>query len=152
MSFVSSSHSCASCVFSAHLVVDHSEDVVHQNGRSSSPAVPDLCNLILVLNAAYVQPAMCATIPEHIVRHYRYMRQSSPALIPVIPDFERVKKTNRFQLTLQSESGAARNSVLKHIQLVYKRIRDAYSDTVQEEKRAMLKLILRLVQSSCSSS
>ena len=57
-----------------HHPLDHS---VYSHDYHSDVAV-----LILVFNAAQSAPTMCQLFPDHISRHYRYLRDTLPDLVP----------------------------------------------------------------------
>ena len=42
----------------------------------------DISILILVFNAAQFCPKMAQLFPEHVIRHYQYLRDSIPGLVP----------------------------------------------------------------------
>ena len=44
----------------------------------------DVCILILVLNAAALCPTIPPLLPSHVFRHYTYLRDALPHLIPHI--------------------------------------------------------------------
>ncbi|CAD5233953.1 unnamed protein product [Bursaphelenchus xylophilus] len=103
-----------------------------------------LCNLILVLNAAHVQPQICSLIPEYIIKHYRYLRHSSLELIPEIEAFERRRGSTQPSFSRNSlNMKACQEGIIKHLHLVYHRMFEACSNPDFEDKMELLKIILK---------
>jgi len=44
----------------------------------------DIAILILVFNAAESCSAMAQLFPEHVIRHYQYLKDSIPELVPQV--------------------------------------------------------------------
>jgi len=45
---------------------------------------PDICILILVFNAAQHCPTMLQLFEEHTLKHYSYLRDTMPNLVPAL--------------------------------------------------------------------
>lgn len=45
----------------------------------------DVCVLLLIFNAAVNCPSIMSLLEEHTIRHYRYLRDTIPNLIPCLP-------------------------------------------------------------------
>jgi hypothetical protein len=45
---------------------------------------PDICILILVFNAAQHFPTMLQLFEEHTLKHYSYLRDTMPNLVPAL--------------------------------------------------------------------
>ncbi|CAD5230650.1 unnamed protein product [Bursaphelenchus okinawaensis] len=102
-----------------------------------------LCNLILTLNAAHIQPQICSIIPEYIIKHYRYLRHSNLDLIPQIATFERKRDTKAIFDTSTTKKRACQDSIIKHLHMIYCRMFEACAHPLFEDKMQLLKLILR---------
>ena len=42
----------------------------------------DIVHLLIVLNAAFREPSLCAVFPSHTARHYKFLRALHPQLLP----------------------------------------------------------------------
>lgn len=47
--------------------------------------IPDIAVLILIFNSAVKSPMMVSMFPDYALRHYSYLRDSIPDLVPDVP-------------------------------------------------------------------
>ena len=55
---------------------------IYEKSYTKQHLLSDVTKLILVFNAASVQPQIMQLFPEHIIRHYQYLKDTIPDIVP----------------------------------------------------------------------
>ncbi|CAI2293392.1 unnamed protein product [Caenorhabditis sp. 36 PRJEB53466] len=89
---------------------------IHLVFHTREPSIEDqeyVGKLIMVLNAAAVQPSMTYVLPEFVHRHYRYLRASFPKLVRAIQVIDEQQQSGKVQRNEERTNEKAEEIVLK---------------------------------------
>lgn len=81
-----------------------------------SKSCTDVCILVMLFNAAQLMPPMLSLLPETTIKHYAYLRDTMPNLVPYLP----IGGTPR-QLTLSGSTGSRQflETLLNNVKAAY---------------------------------
>lgn len=96
----------------------------------------DICILILVLNAAQHCPTMIDLFEQHTLRHYSYLRDTMPSLVPVLKLADNTNSTVKRELG-PSESQQFLETIISNLDMVSgsNRVKMTLLDTAQTHLR-----------------
>uniref|UniRef100_A0A914WJK2 Integrator complex subunit 4 n=1 Tax=Plectus sambesii TaxID=2011161 RepID=A0A914WJK2_9BILA len=121
---------------------------VHPFFETPEPKIEDatyVAKLIVVLNAAVRCPSVCALLPSYVLRHYRYLRNTSPHLVGKMKadDSDSFVRCDDPKL-----NGADR--VWSLLRRTYDRLAEADAHSNRSQRASIFSLIARDVKEMCN--